>query len=79
MPTHCLGGRFTNKTLYDNEGLPAMKSINRWDNVFARRLAVLAALPVTIPAVILFGAWFGIVEAVKEMVDAMQHAWNGVR
>ncbi len=63
----------------ENEGMPAMRPISRWNSALARRLALLMALPVAVPVILLCGAALGISEAVKETEIAVRNAWKGVR
>ncbi len=56
-----------------------MKSINRWNNTFVRRLMLLTSLLAVIPFILLFGALSGIIDETKDMAGAWRNAWKGVQ
>lgn len=56
-----------------------MKSVNRWESTFLRRVTVVVLLPFMIVLVVIVGAWLGISTSAKEVGGAMWNAWKGAR
>ena len=56
-----------------------VKSLNRWENTFARRAVLSIVFLPAMSIVMVGGAYFGLEEAVKELWGGVCAAWKGPR
>ena len=54
-----------------------MKSLNRWENTFARRIVLSIVFLPAMVIVMTGGAYFGLENAVKELWGGVKAAWSG--